>query len=133
MDCVKSRKPLLAGATSSSSMIALILLPKCPLCLAMWLSMIGVTGVPARHVQACLIGLLLLLMVASGVRLLSFRLSSILTLAMAMAASYTIHRFSTGPFFSLAASAAILLWTFSVFYLPRAYRRSRGSRGNCHA
>lgn len=92
MSCAKHRKPLLAGLTSSSSMIGLILLPKCPLCLAMWLSAFGITAVSRGLLQSSLVGLLLWLMIFSGVRLLSLRLSSILALAAALAASYAIRR-----------------------------------------
>ena len=91
MSCAKHRKPLLAGLTSGSPMVGSILLPKCPLCLAMWLSAIGMTGVSRGRVQASLVGLLLLLIIFSGVKLLSLWLSSILALAAALAASYAIR------------------------------------------
>jgi hypothetical protein len=68
-------------------MMGLILLPKCPLCFAMWLSAIGMTGVSGGRVQASLVGLLLLLMIFSGVKLLSLWLSSTLALAAALAGS----------------------------------------------
>jgi hypothetical protein len=125
MSCAKHRKPLLAGLTSSSSMIGLILLPKCPLCLAMWLSAIGITGLPRGRVQASLTGLLLLLVIFSGVKLLSIRPSSILVLAGALAASYAIRLFSTGPLVSLAASACVWIAIFFALYWPRISGHSK--------
>jgi hypothetical protein len=125
MSCAKHRKPLLAGLTSSSSMIGLILLPKCPLCLAMWLSAIGVTGLSRGRVQASLIGLLILLMIFSGVKLLSLRPSSILALAAALTASYAIRLFSTGPLVSLAASTGVLIAIFFAMYWPFISGRSK--------
>jgi hypothetical protein len=118
MSYAKHRKPLLAGLTSSSSMIGLILLPKCPVCLAMWLSAIGITGLSRGRVQASLVGLLLLLMIFSGVKLWSIRPSSIFALAAALAASYAIRLFSTGLLVSLAASAGVLIATFFALYWP---------------
>jgi hypothetical protein len=38
------KKRLLAAGTSGASMVALAFLPKCPLCVAMWLSAIGFTS-----------------------------------------------------------------------------------------
>ena len=118
MSCAKHRKPLLTGLTSSSSMIGLVLLPKCPLCLGMWLSAIGITGLSLGRVQASLVGLLILLMILSGVKLSSIRPSSILAVAAALAASYAIRLFSTGPLVSLAASAGVLIAIFFALYWP---------------
>lgn len=103
MSCVKNRKPLLAGLTSVSSMIGFILMPKCPLCLAIGLSAIGITGV-------------------------SLRPSSILSLAVAVAASFAIRLFSTGPLVPLAAGVLIaiffaLYWS-SINGRSKAWRRS---------
>jgi hypothetical protein len=39
-----NRKRLLAAGTSGASLVALTFLPKCPLCVAMWLSAIGFTS-----------------------------------------------------------------------------------------
>jgi hypothetical protein len=125
MSCAKYRKPILAGLTSSSSMIGLILLPKCPLCLAMWLSAIGITSVSRGRVQATLVGMLVLLMIFSGVKLLSLRLFSILALAAALVASYAIRLFSTGLLVSPAASAGVLIAIFFALYWPRIYGRSK--------
>jgi hypothetical protein len=125
MSCARHRKPLLAGLTSSSSMIGLILMPKCPLCLAMGLSAIGITCVSLGRVRASLVGLLLLLMIFFGVKLLSLRPSSILSLAAAGAASYAIRFFSTGPLVSLAVAAGVLITIFFASYWSFLYSRFR--------
>jgi hypothetical protein len=41
-------KRLLAAGTSGGSIVALAFLPKCPLCVAMWLSAIGFTSLFTR-------------------------------------------------------------------------------------
>jgi hypothetical protein len=129
MSCAKNRKPLLAGLTSVSSMIGFILMPKCPLCLAAGLSAIGITGVSLGRVHPSLVGLLLLLMIFSGMKLLSLRPSSIVSLALAVAASYAIRLFSTGPLVPLAVAAGVLIAIFFALYwscidgLSKARRR----------
>jgi hypothetical protein len=42
------KKRLLAAGTSGASMVALAFLPKCPLCVAMWLSAIGFTSLLSK-------------------------------------------------------------------------------------
>jgi hypothetical protein len=54
MSCVKNRKPLLAGLTSVSSMIGFILMPKCPLCLAIGLSAMVSQACHFDRLQSCL-------------------------------------------------------------------------------
>jgi len=43
-----NRKRLLATGTSGGSLVALTFLPKCPLCVAMWLSAIGFTSLSSK-------------------------------------------------------------------------------------
>jgi hypothetical protein len=43
-----NKKRLLVAGTSGGSMVALAFLPKCPLCVAMWLSAIGFTSLSSK-------------------------------------------------------------------------------------
>jgi len=61
MTSVKDRRRLLTGTASGGSIIGLILLPKCPLCFAMWLGTMGITGLSGGQVQSALAGLLFIL------------------------------------------------------------------------
>ena len=66
MNCTKNCGRLLVGTASGGSIIGLILLPKCPLCLAMLLAMIGVTSFSAGQLHSGLEGLLVILASISG-------------------------------------------------------------------
>jgi hypothetical protein len=57
---------LLTGTASGGSIIGLILLPKCPLCFAMWLGTMGITGLSGGQVQSALAGLLFILAAIFG-------------------------------------------------------------------
>jgi hypothetical protein len=46
--CARMKKRMLAAGTSGASIVALAFLPKCPLCVAMWLSAIGFTSLFSR-------------------------------------------------------------------------------------
>lgn len=61
MSCVKHRGRFLARAASGGSVIGLIFLPKCPLCLAMWLGTIGITSASAGQLHTVGAGLLAML------------------------------------------------------------------------
>jgi hypothetical protein len=66
MNCTKYCRRLLVGTASGGSIIGLILLPKCPLCLAMLLATIGVTSFSAGQLHSGLEGLLVILSSISG-------------------------------------------------------------------
>lgn len=128
MNCAADRKSLGAGTASGISIVGLALLPKCPLCLAMWLSLIGISGIQGGHLEALLFGLLLLVFATAGIKLISAQRSSFMALLMALLASYAIRRYSTDLLFSLVASVGASLMIFSAWYLLRARRHSNG----CH-
>lgn len=66
MKCEEDRGRLLAGTVSGGSLLGLILLPKCPVCFAMWLGGLGVTGLLEGKMQSGLAGLLMMLAALSG-------------------------------------------------------------------
>jgi hypothetical protein len=68
MASVKDRRRLLTGTASGGSIIGLFLLPKCPLCFAMWLGTIGISGLSGGQVQSALAGLLVILAATFGWR-----------------------------------------------------------------
>jgi hypothetical protein len=105
--------------------MGLILLPTCPLCFAMWLSAVGITGVSLGRVHASLVGLLLLLMIFSGVKLLSLRLFSIFVLVAALAASYAIRLSRPVRSFRWTGSAGALIALFFVLYWSCIYGHSK--------
>ncbi len=120
MACGGNRRSLVAGATSGSSIIGLVLLPKCPLCLAIWLSMIGMSGISAGYIEAFLVSLLLLMIAVSGVQLIFIRRSYVVALLAALVASFIIRRISPSPLFSLIASVGTVIVIYSALYLARS-------------
>jgi hypothetical protein len=62
--CRAGKKQLLAGGTSGASILALTLLPKCPLCVGMWLSAIGITSAFSKFSIAAAAGLLMAVVIA---------------------------------------------------------------------
>jgi hypothetical protein len=66
MTSVTDRRRLLTGTASGGSIIGLFLLPKCPLCFAMWLGTMGVSGLSGGQVQSALAGLLVILAATFG-------------------------------------------------------------------
>jgi hypothetical protein len=68
MNCVKGRRKLLAGTASGGSIVGAILLPKCPVCFAMWLGTMGITGLSGGQVQSALVGFLIMLAAVLGWR-----------------------------------------------------------------
>ena len=69
MRCVKSCGQLLAGVAASSSILGILLLPKCPVCLLMYLAAIGMTGLSAYQMGWGITGIFVVLLAALGWRL----------------------------------------------------------------
>ena len=64
VNCRAGKKQLLAGGTSGASILALTFLPKCPLCVGMWLSAIGITSAFSKFSIAAAASLLMAVVIA---------------------------------------------------------------------
>jgi zinc transporter ZupT len=68
VNCRAGKKQLLAGGTSGASILALTFLPKCPLCVGMWLSAIGISSAFSNFSIAAAASLLMAVVIAQLIR-----------------------------------------------------------------
>ena len=92
MPCNGGRCRWMAGSASAGSMLGLLFLPKCPLCLAMWFSAIGMTTIASIHVRSAVVATLsvtlALILAASLLRFVPRRALSVIVFVLVLICSY---------------------------------------------